>query len=65
MRIDFDAEMRRLDAMSPAERMRELKLSFRSAAAATRLRKARRRPPALSPTKGYRGAHKLFRGGKR
>lgn len=65
MSFDFDAEMRRLDAMSPAERLRELRLSFRAAAAVTRIRKARRRPPTLNPTKGYRGAHKLFRGGSR
>jgi hypothetical protein len=27
--------------------------------------KARRKKPRVHPTKGYRGAHKLFRGGSR
>lgn len=61
MTIDFDAEMRRLDSLSPAERRRELERGLSRMAQDRRASKA----PRLHPTKGHRGAHKLFRGGKR
>lgn len=55
--LDFDAEMKRLNVMSAEERDRALALR--------RMMQDQRanKTPRLRPTKGYRGAHKLFRGG--